>query len=168
MLEKKEVGDPDMMAITKTPLKPEQAQELVGDVGHDWLYGQGLGNTAAQVGAIAIFPPCGLVVLGNAALEYKGYKPIGVSTALPEEGAEAWSNAYDSVVSVPGKVAASAAGEDFRTPKESAVRLNEKIKAMQAENVREKKVNKRARREDTSTRAQPRLVLPKQVVPEDY
>ena len=165
MLEKKDESEPDLMEMSKTPLKPEQAQEIVGDVGHDWLYGQGVGNTAAQVGAIAIFPPYGLIVLGNAALEYKGYKPIGVSSALPKEEAEAWSNAYDSVVSVPGKVAASAAGEEFKTPKESAARLKAKIKVMQDENEIEKMGKKRV---EPSVRARPRLILPKQAVPENY
>lgn len=101
--------------FARTPLKPEETEELLAEVGGNWLYGQGIGETALAVGSVVLFPPAAFWFLGNGALALSGYEPVGVSTLLPNEQARKWSESYDAVLSTPGRVVAAVAGEDFRT-----------------------------------------------------
>ncbi len=100
--------------ITKHPLPPEKTEELLGEVGNNWLYGEGAGSTAATVGTVVAFPPYAALVLGNAALDLAGYENVWLSDLLPQEDSENWKKGYQSVVEVPGRVNAEVAGEEFR------------------------------------------------------
>lgn len=100
----------DPLEAAKTPLKPEQAAEVLGTYGGNVAYGTGLGDGAAKIASVAVFPPFGLVLLGNAVLSLSGYEPITISRIMPDSVSEA----YDSVVAVPGRVTAALAGKEFR------------------------------------------------------
>ena len=116
-LKEKEQSDPLMERAfdTSKPLPPEKASELAEEVGSNWLYGQGIGETALTAGTCVLFPPFLAVVAGNAALSLSGYEPVTISGLLPEEEGKAWSDSYDSITSAPGRFAAAAAGKEFRT-----------------------------------------------------
>jgi hypothetical protein len=101
------------------PLEPEEAKALLGGVAENWVYGQGMGETALTAGTILLFPPYAALVLGNAVLDLSGYETIKFSDALPEDRREDWKNIYDSVTSAPGQVSAAIAGKEFRTPERS-------------------------------------------------
>jgi len=119
ILKKKEkpgIDGIDLESAVEKPLPPEKSEELLGEVGNNWLYGQGIGNTAATVGTVVLFPPYALLVLGNVGLEAAGYEPLWLSDALPAKGRQAWHTAYDGVTSGPGRLAASIAGREYRTP----------------------------------------------------
>lgn len=124
IIREKEKPDPiDPKVLAQNPLTPEQAQGLLGEVGDNWLYGQGMGDTMVNVGAMVAFPPYALVLLGNAALSVGGYEPIAISDTLPDEGRAMWRETYDEITSVPGRAAASAAGTEFRTPEVADKRI---------------------------------------------
>ncbi len=124
LLTPKEEPDPKLALTARTkPLSPEESQELLGEVGDNFIYGQGVGEAALNVGAVAAFPPYAIVVIGNTALSLSGYEKIGVSTALPEEERSWWSDAYDGVLSGPGRLVAAIAGEEYRTKEVAKQRL---------------------------------------------
>lgn len=116
-----------------TPLSPDNTSELLDEVGSNWFYGQGLGETAVTVGAIAVFPPYALWVVGNAAMQLSGEEPVEVSKMLPEDGGEIWRATYDGITSVPGRTTAALAGEEYRN-KEVA---RERIEAVLEKNSKE-------------------------------
>ena len=118
----------DPKAMAANPLTPEEAKGLLDEVGSNWLYGQGVGDTAVNVGAMVAFPPYALVLIGNAALSVSGYEPVALSDTLPEEPRAMWRETYDEVTSVPGRAAASAAGTEFRTPEVAEKRLERYLK----------------------------------------
>jgi hypothetical protein len=99
--------------IEQNPLEQHEAEELNGRVIDSFVYGEGLGDSAVKVGAAVAFPPFIFVLLGNAALTASGYEPIGISTVLPEDASKQWQAMYSGVVSVPGKITATAANRDF-------------------------------------------------------
>lgn len=103
----------DVHQMVKQPLTPEQTQELLQDAGDNWLYGHGVGSTALNIGAVVMFPPYALYLLGQGAMTLAGYEPLGVTDALPEEAQETWNHTYDSVASIPGRAAAYAADREF-------------------------------------------------------
>lgn len=102
-------------AIAAKPIPPEKAEELLRTTGDNYLFGNGLGETALTVGTVLIFPPYGLYVLGNTVLDLAGYQPLHITNMLPPEGKEAWDTTYDDITSGPGRLAAASAGEEFRT-----------------------------------------------------
>lgn len=104
-----------MKASMNEPLSPENTNELLNEVGSNWLFGQGMGETAATIGTIVVFPPYALWVLGNAALQLSGEEPIEVSRILPEESGKVWRTTYDEITSVPGRTTAAVAGETYRS-----------------------------------------------------
>lgn len=108
--------EPDpALDFMKRPLTPEENQELTSEVGSNWLYGQGFGETAVAVGGIVLFPPYALYVLGNGALSLSGYEPLYVTNLLPEKPREEYNNVYSGVTSGPGRLSAAIAGEEYRT-----------------------------------------------------
>lgn len=124
LLEKEpEPANPELQALIKKPLAPEKTEQLLSEVGDNWLFGQGMGSTMATVGTVVVFPPYALLVAGNAGLSLAGYKQLWLSDALPEEGKEAWRSAYDSVTEAPGKMSAAMAGEEFRTQEVARKRI---------------------------------------------
>ena len=100
---------------TSNPLPPEKGKELLAEMGGNWLYGQGLGETTLNVGAIVLFPPYAIYLLGNAAISLSGHAPLHFSDALPGEVHDNYLSLYDNVTSAPGRVSAAVAGEEFRT-----------------------------------------------------
>jgi len=110
------------------PLPPEKGQELLGEAGANWWYGQGLGETALNVGAVVAFPPYAIYLLGNAALSLSGYEPIEFSNALPEAPREQWRSVYEGVTESPGRVTAAIAGEEFRSKERAAARIKEVLR----------------------------------------
>jgi hypothetical protein len=114
LLKEKTDEDNEFKAILAKPITPEKSEELIGEVGSNWLYGEGLGETALTVGSAVVFPPYAVYVLGNGILSISGYEPILISDALPEEERDAWNHAYSSIVSSPGKVTSAIAGREFR------------------------------------------------------
>jgi hypothetical protein len=124
LLKKKQ--EPELLgfsAARSSPLTAEETKEVASQVGGNWLYGQGMGEAAVNVGAIVMFPPYAAVVAGNAALSLSGYEPIGVSTALSEEEGNAWSDAFDLITSGPGRLAAALAGKEYRTKEVARAKL---------------------------------------------
>lgn len=114
-LKRRDPGAPDPVALAGKPVTPEQSQELLGEMGGNWLYGQGVGETAMNVGSVILFPPFALYLVGNAVLGLSGYEPVTVADTLPEEQGEAWRSFYDSVASGPGRLAAAVSGREYRT-----------------------------------------------------
>lgn len=105
----------DEMSAVGKPMSPEQAKGVLGEVGSNFAYGPGIGDAAVNLGAVIVFPPYILYLLGNTALSLTGYEPVTVSSLLPEEEGKAWSNGYDTVVSGPGRFVAAAAGREYRS-----------------------------------------------------
>lgn len=119
LLEPKPSEDVDSAATVKNmidkPLSPEQTGELLEEVGGNWLYGQGVGETTVTIGSIILFPPLAILHLGNAAISYSGYKPLGVSYLLSDEDEKGWNSVYDGVMSGPGRVIAGVSGKEYRS-----------------------------------------------------
>lgn len=107
-------NDIELNKLVTKPLPPEKTEELLEEVGSNWLYGQGMGETALTAGTILAFPPYAIYVLGNGILSLSGYEELRVSDALPEAAREEWNSAYDTVTSGPGRISAAVAGEEFR------------------------------------------------------
>lgn len=105
----------DEMSAVGKPMSNDQAKAVLGEVGGNFAYGPGLGDAAVNLGAVIVFPPYILYLLGNTALSLSGYEPVTVSSLLPEEQGKAWSNGYDTVVSGPGRVVAATAGREYRS-----------------------------------------------------
>lgn len=105
----------DEMSAVGKPMSNDQAKAVLGEVGSNFAYGPGLGDAAVNLGAVIVFPPYILYLLGNTALSLSGYEPVTVSSLLPEEQGKAWSNGYDTVVSGPGRVVAASAGREYRS-----------------------------------------------------
>jgi len=99
---------------TQRPPTPEEASEELSKQGEDWLFGKGLGSTTLNVATCVIFPPYVLYLVANAGLQMAGYEPIYITDAVPEPAKKQIDAVYDGVVSVPGRIAATAAGEEFR------------------------------------------------------
>jgi len=94
-------------------MEPEERNEALKKAGRQFAYGHGMGQTAANVGGVIIFPPYGILLLGNAVASFAGYEPLEVSELLPGKLCRSYNKFYDNVVSVPGRITAGIAGEDF-------------------------------------------------------
>jgi hypothetical protein len=103
------------MDLIGEPIPPEQAKEVLSEVGKNFAYGTGLGDTALNVGAIVVFPPYAIYVVGNALLAVTGYETITPSKVLPKKAGESWAETYDTIVSGPGRVVAALAGHEYRS-----------------------------------------------------
>lgn len=115
VIKEKPKSQVDEMSAVGKPMSPEQAKGVLGEVGSNFAYGPGIGDAAVNLGAVIVFPPYILYLLGNTALSLTGYEPVTVSSLLPEEEGKAWSNGYDTVVSGPGRFVAAAAGREYRS-----------------------------------------------------
>lgn len=96
-------------------LPPEKAEEVISEVGGNWLYGNGIGNTTLNLGGIYLFPPYALYVVGNAIIDFSGYEGLYISKLLPEQDEKQFNKAYDNLTSGPGRIAALIADEEFRS-----------------------------------------------------
>ncbi|MBN8549053.1 MAG: hypothetical protein J0M12_07040 [Deltaproteobacteria bacterium] len=123
----KEASEPSPTDLAKqavaNPLPPEKAQEMLHEAGENWLYGNGLGETAFAVGTIVVFPLAAIYWVGNAALSATGHDTVGVHTVLPEESRAQWNGFYDQVSGAPGRVSAAVAGREFITREQAKDRL---------------------------------------------
>ena len=129
--EKNPSETPDTMQLVGKPLPPEEAKAMLNDVGGNFVYGQGIGEAALNVGTVVAFPPYAIVLIGNAALSLSGYKPLSVADALPEEAGEVWRDTYNGVTSGPGRVTAAVAGEEYRTPEVASATLKQYLQPQQ-------------------------------------
>lgn len=112
------------LSQVKAPLSEEDSNELLGRMGGNWLYGNGVGETALAAGTVFVFPPYALYLLGNAALGLGGYEQMRLSDALPEEERANWREFYDGVTATPGQVSAALAGREFITREHAKDRIN--------------------------------------------
>jgi hypothetical protein len=104
-------------------IAPEDAPKVLSEVGENWLYGPGLGQTALNVGAIVVFPPYAIYVLGNSLLSMSGYEPLYVSNLLPDDERAEFNEMYDEVTTAPGRVSAALAGKEFRSKEVASQRM---------------------------------------------
>ena len=104
-------------------IAPEDAPKVISEVGENWLYGPGLGQTALNVGAIVVFPPYAIYVLGNSLLSMSGYEPLYVSNLLPDDERVEFNEMYDEVTTAPGRVSAALAGKEFRSKEVASQRM---------------------------------------------
>jgi hypothetical protein len=111
-----EPAAPPVLSTFAAPPKPEESRQLLAEMGGNWVYGSGLGETALHAGAIVMCPPYALVLIGNSLFSLSGRQPVGVSDFLPESGASVWSTFYTEIVSVPGRMTAGFAQEEYRSP----------------------------------------------------
>lgn len=116
---------PSLAQLGKRQLSPEESQELMEAIGQNWLYGNGVGETALTAGSIFVFPPYAIYVLGNAALSLGGYEQVRISNALPDEERKNWLSIYDEVTSGPGRLNAAVAGKEFITRERAKERVGE-------------------------------------------
>lgn len=108
---------PNIGALARGEVKPptvEEAGDELEKQGENWLYGKGFGSTTLNIATCIVFPPYILYLFGNAGLEMAGYEPLYVTEAVPDSAKAEVTEVYDQVVSIPGKIAAEAAGEEFR------------------------------------------------------
>jgi hypothetical protein len=115
IIKRKPADATDEFSLAGKTIPPEKANELLSEVGGNFAYGPGLGDAAVTVGTVVLFPPYAVYLIGNAALSLSGYEPVTVSSLLPAAEGKQWSDTYDSVVSVPGKVVAAMAGHEYRS-----------------------------------------------------
>jgi len=113
------------LSIVGKELSPQQAEAVLDEVGTSFIYGPMLGETAANIGAVVLFPPYGLYLIGNAILSLSGYETVAVSSLLSKQAGESWNGALDTVFSLPGRVVAAVAGREARSREVTELRLNE-------------------------------------------
>ena len=123
VVKEKSPDKPDEMSIVGKDIPPEKAKEVLHEVGGNFAYGPGLGDTAVNVGTVVVFPPYAIYLLGNAVLSLSGYEPVTVASMLPEEHGKQWSSTYDQIVSGPGKMVAAMAGHEYRSREVADQRL---------------------------------------------
>jgi len=105
----------DLPGVNSPALSPDEAKERLSEMGENWVYGEGLGDTGLQIGVAFAFPPYALVMVANGVLALSGYEPVTVSSLLPEPASKVWKQSYGGLVSGPGRFVAAVAGEEFRT-----------------------------------------------------
>jgi len=108
---------PDLASGEQQPPKPEELKSHLKTAGKRFMFGPGLGRTAATVGTIVAFPPYAIYVLGNAGLALFGYEPLYVTNLLPEPARKKVLGVYDGITSVPGRVVAGASGQEYQSGK---------------------------------------------------
>jgi hypothetical protein len=111
---KEKEPEPEIEVALHGPLQPEEAEDLLGEVGENWLYGEGFGATLLNVGAVVLFPPYGLYLLGNGLISVAGYEPLEVTKMLPKEQEKDYKAFYSEVISAPGRLSAIIADEEYR------------------------------------------------------
>jgi hypothetical protein len=111
---KKKEPDPTLDFLKK-PLTQEQSQKLTGEVGGNFLYGQGFGDFLINIGGILITPWYALYVLGNAAISVADYEPLYITNLLPNKTKSGYDAVYKTVASGPGRGAALIGNEPYRT-----------------------------------------------------
>jgi hypothetical protein len=111
------IQPPSIPALLRSEEKvphPEEAGEQLQLAGRNWLYGNGFGKTVINVGTVVLFPPYALYLLGNAGLALAGYETLSISDALPDRERGYVQKAYNGITSVPGRLSAVLANEEYR------------------------------------------------------
>lgn len=124
---------PDLKSLSANPLTPDESEELLEEVGRNFVYGDGMGCSMLSLGTIAVFPPYAALLLGNAALSLNGYEELWPSDLLPEADKKEWQSAYSGLCSVPGRISADLAGEEYRDEALARERLERFLKDRQTE-----------------------------------
>ena len=106
----------DILEGKNVPVTPEESKAALKQYGRQWFYGHGIGKTMINVGTVVIFPPYALYLLGNAGLSLAWYEQVQLSNALPNGPREYIVGAFDELASVPGRINAAVAGENFENP----------------------------------------------------
>lgn len=122
-------------AAIKEPLTPEETRGLIAEMGSNWLYGNGVGESALTAGTIFMFPPYALYALGNAILAISGQPELRVTNALPDELRQDYNSFYESVTAAPGHFTAAVAGREFRNREVAKERLQPYLPASDARDV---------------------------------
>lgn len=133
VVKKKPEGEPNGLDLVGKPIPPQQAREILSELGSNFAHGPALGDTALNIGTVVLFPPYAVYLVGNALLSISGYEPITVSSILPEEDGKRWSNTYDQLVSGPGKVVAAMSGREYRSREVGKLKMQEVLKRVEAE-----------------------------------
>lgn len=134
VIEKRPESKPSDLQVIGKPMPPEKAKEVLSEIGKNFAYGPGLGNAAVNVGAVVVFPPYAIYLLGNAALSLSGYEPLTVSSVLPPDDGKAWSDTYDTIVSGPGKIVAAMAGREYRSREVGEAKMQTILKSIEETN----------------------------------
>jgi len=150
-LAKKEETGPPLGTIIEHPLSPEETNALLKEVGENWLYGEGVGDTALTAGTVALFPPYAFWVVSNALLALSGYETVNFAEFLPENKAQSWRETYASIASGPGRFAAALAGKEYRSPEIAKARLEKYLARVRAKS---KEQNQAPAREQVSSERQ--------------
>ncbi len=127
VLTKKETLHSNIVQLATQPMTQEKRSAALKEAGKNWLYGEGLGSMALNVGTAVLFPPYALFLLGNVAISASGYEPLGVSTLLNNDAKEKWQSHYSDFVSGPGRIGAMIADEDYRDRKIAKEKLVEAL-----------------------------------------
>jgi hypothetical protein len=96
------------------PLEPDELKEELSNAGHNWFFGQGIGQSITNVGLIVAFPPYGFYLAGNAGAQLLGYKPLYITDIMPKPIKDEVMTVYDGVTSMPGFINAFVFGEKFK------------------------------------------------------
>lgn len=123
IIKEKPPAEVDSVSAVSQPMSSEKAKAVLGEVGSNFVYGPGLGDATVNLGAVIVFPPYLVYLLGNTVLSLSGYQPVTVSSVLPDDAGKAWSNGYDTVVSGPGRFVAATAGREYRSQEVADERL---------------------------------------------
>jgi len=91
-----------------------ESDEQLKQYGRRWLYGGGMGRTMTNVGTVVAFPPYALYLVGNAGLSLAGYEQLSITSLVPEPARDYILGAYNGITSLPGRLAAFIAGEEFQ------------------------------------------------------
>lgn len=78
-----------------------------------WLYGSGVGATLLNIGTTIAFPPYGLYLLADGALQVTTGRSISPVQALPEEDSKQVRAAMEGVTGAPGRLFAAMAGREY-------------------------------------------------------
>ncbi len=105
---------PDLATGKARPPSQEEFGQQLGQATRKWFYGGGIGRTELNIGAIILFPPYILYLLGNASLALAGYEPLYITNLLPEVPRGYVLFVYNGVTFVPGRLNALVAGEEFQ------------------------------------------------------
>lgn len=137
VIKEKPADKPDQLSIVGKEIPPDKAKQVLSEVGGNFAYGPGLGDTAVNVGTVVVFPPYAIYLLGNAVLSLSGYEPVTVASMLPDEHGKQWSDTYDHIVSGPGKMVAAMTGHEYRSREVGEHRLQVVLKDIEAAQTKE-------------------------------
>jgi hypothetical protein len=69
VIKKKPQGEPSSLDLMGKPIAPQQAREILSELGSNFAHGPALGDTALNIGTVVLFPPYAVYLVGNALLD---------------------------------------------------------------------------------------------------